>query len=235
MEKIKSIRLYDQVADMIKKMILSGKYHKGDLLPTEKKLIELTGVSRITVREALRILKEVGIIERVKGKGSIVLLDAYDLIENTKDNPHYRKYRNNFDMAINSKLLIEPEVAKKACLLATEEDIEILDKLTSSTDLHENILSKQLNDFHYQVATILKNDLILKFYEEIDELSSDEFPSALIPPGKQESIIKTLNEQHRKIFEAIKSKNQEFAYFYMKEHILYTKGLYENYFNEYYN
>lgn len=61
-------KLYEQVVERIKDMIVRGIYKKGDLLPSEKELIEMTGVSRITVREALRLLNEAGVIETRRGK-----------------------------------------------------------------------------------------------------------------------------------------------------------------------
>ena len=71
-EKISGVTiLYEQVARMILNSIADGIYRKGDMLPSEKDLIEMTGVSRITVREALKKLAEMGIIETRKGKGSL--------------------------------------------------------------------------------------------------------------------------------------------------------------------
>ena len=49
-------KLYEQVVERINTMIAQGIYQKGDLLPSEKELMEMMGVSRITVREALRLL-----------------------------------------------------------------------------------------------------------------------------------------------------------------------------------
>ena len=72
-------KLYEQVVEQIKNMIVQGIYKKGDLLPSEKELIEMTGVSRITVREALRLLNEAGVIETHKGKGSLWWLTAVNL------------------------------------------------------------------------------------------------------------------------------------------------------------
>jgi len=73
-------KLYEQVVEQIKNMIVQGIYKKGDLLPSEKELIEMTGVSRITVREALRLLNEAGVIETHKGKGSFVVVDGSELV-----------------------------------------------------------------------------------------------------------------------------------------------------------
>ena len=55
---IQKTTLYEQVARSLLSQIESGVYHKGDMLPCESKLIEQTGVSRVTVREALRRLAD---------------------------------------------------------------------------------------------------------------------------------------------------------------------------------
>ena len=55
MNKLSNKPLYDQVFDQIKDMIRSGTYRTGDQLPSEKELMERMGVSRVTVRQALRL------------------------------------------------------------------------------------------------------------------------------------------------------------------------------------
>ena len=74
------VKLYTQVLEQVKSMIAQGVYKKGDLLPSEKELIEMMGVSRITVRKALQILSEAGVIETRKGKGSFVAQQTLELV-----------------------------------------------------------------------------------------------------------------------------------------------------------
>ena len=81
MNKLSNKPLYDQVFDQIKDMIRSGTYCAGDQLPSEKELMERMGVSRVTVRQALRLLADAGIIETRKGKGSIVSVDWKNLLD----------------------------------------------------------------------------------------------------------------------------------------------------------
>ena len=82
MEKISAgKRLYEQVVERVRGMIEQGIYKKGDLLPSEKELMEMMGVSRITVREAMRLLSEAGVIHTIKGKGSFVLMDPKELLD----------------------------------------------------------------------------------------------------------------------------------------------------------
>ena len=83
------VKLYTQVLEQVKSMIAQGVYQKGDLLPSEKELIEMMGVSRITVRKALQILSEAGVIETRKGKGSFVAVDASELAPASMDLKKY--------------------------------------------------------------------------------------------------------------------------------------------------
>ena len=55
-QRVSGTKLYEEVIRQIKDMIARGEYKQGDRLPSEKELVEMLGVSRITVREALRIL-----------------------------------------------------------------------------------------------------------------------------------------------------------------------------------
>src|SRR5690554_4914110 len=56
----------DIAADQIKRLIVTGKYNSGDRLPTEMELSEMFGVGRTTIREALKALSAIGLIERHK-------------------------------------------------------------------------------------------------------------------------------------------------------------------------
>ena len=96
------VKLYTQVLEQVKSMIAQGVYKKGDLLPSEKELIEMMGVSRITVRKALQILGEAGVIETRKGKGSFVAVDASELAPASMD---LKKYCESFVQATQARLL----------------------------------------------------------------------------------------------------------------------------------
>jgi GntR family transcriptional regulator len=64
--------LHFQISTLIKDGIATGRYHPGDQLPTEEALGELHGVSRVTVRRALKSLEQQGLIERTAGRGTFV-------------------------------------------------------------------------------------------------------------------------------------------------------------------
>ena len=103
MNKLSNKPLYDQVFDQIKDMIRSGTYCAGDQLPSEKELMERMGVSRVTVRQALRLLADAGIIETRKGKGSIVSVDWKNLLDPGELKDQAEKYWRQFELSTKAR------------------------------------------------------------------------------------------------------------------------------------
>lgn len=66
------VPLYRQIADLIMSMIKSGEYAPGDQLPSESRLSQEYGVSRLTARSAYRYLREQGAVVTAQGRGSFV-------------------------------------------------------------------------------------------------------------------------------------------------------------------
>lgn len=71
--------LYQQLADSLRDKIYEGKYAFGDKLPSERSLAEKFGISHLTVRKALAILEEEGMLLRVQGKGTFVQAQKYSI------------------------------------------------------------------------------------------------------------------------------------------------------------
>lgn len=71
--------LYQQLADSLRDKIYEGKYAFGDKLPSERALAESFGISHLTVRKALAILEEEGLLLRVQGKGTFVRAQKYSV------------------------------------------------------------------------------------------------------------------------------------------------------------
>ncbi|RIX68935.1 winged helix-turn-helix domain-containing protein, partial [Acidovorax cavernicola] len=79
-KRIRSVPAYKVVADEIERLIVSGELRSGDPLPTEIELSESFGVNRSTVREAIRLIEQEGMLERREGRRLFVCLPGlYDL------------------------------------------------------------------------------------------------------------------------------------------------------------
>lgn len=234
--RVKSALLYEQVAQQIESIIFRGEYKKGDLLPSEREIIDMTGVSRITVREALRHLAEVGIIETRKGKGSVVMVSAEELVQMTANKDKYQRHRQDFESSTNTRILIEPEIARQVAENATEEDIGHIAACLRAERKHAPDTQgvERLESFHRSIVVALNNPILLDLFDDLTALEAIHQPPLFNPPSKQVSVASRLNEHHKHIFEAIRDHNGEFAYFYMKEHMLFLKASYQDYFDHYF-
>lgn len=222
---VKKPKLYEQVVEQIKALIIQGVYKKGELLPSEKELMEMAGVSRITVREALRILNEAGVIETHKGKGSFVIVEKEDLVW---DNQSMKSYTEQFLNSTNARILLEPAIAREVASAATEEELAAIEKKIRRDDLEDGA-------FHRAIIAAVHNPVLLHWFDELTDMESEPYIRGLVPPARQKNMSVKIAEQHQKICSALKARNGEFAYFYMKEHLIFIRDVYEEYFEVFYD
>ncbi len=221
---VEKAKLYEQVVEQIRSLIIQGIYKKGDLLPSEKELIEMTGVSRITVREALRLLSEAGVIETHKGKGSFVMVDGSEL---TDENDARDNYREMFFHSTNARILLEPAVVRELAVTATDEELEEIASLVNAKGLEDG-------EFHRKIIEATHNPLLLQWFDQLNALEIAPSISWLVPPVRQKSVAAKIAEQHQNVCEALRKRDGEFAYFYMKDHLRYIREIYEEYFHVFY-
>lgn len=218
--------LYEQILEQLQSQIMSGYYKKGDKLPSENELIDSTGVSRITVRKALAILAERGLIRTSKGHGSEVIFSYEDIEGDHELAKAAAKYRELFEASTQIRIMMEPAIAKLVAETASDADIAWLNSTLEDPQVQAN----ELDIFHQAIADTLHNKLLSEQLNQLLLLESHKGPLEDTIPENQEVIHKDLKGQHKRIMKAIMERNGEFAYFYMKEHILYISNLYKSYF-----
>src|SRR5450759_3752812 len=120
---VKTSRLYEQIVQQVEDSILKGQLKPGDQLPAERDLAQRFGVSRTAVREAVKTLREKGLVEAYSGRGTFITdgtsqaaRQSFDLmvkIGQQEGSPHLAELR----------LILEPGIAALAAVRAKEEDI----------------------------------------------------------------------------------------------------------------
>ena len=218
--------LYEQVVKELESRIMTGVYRKGELLPSEKELIDEMGVSRITVRKALRILADAGMISTSQGLGSVVLFDIASLKGSSTLAEYAREYVQSFRSVAQIRTLLEPEIARMVALHATTEQIDQLRECLASEDTD----SVQKETFHRKLVELLGNETLLQIYDDLIRVESSRAPEGIISPERQSDIAVRLDRQHEQILRAIERHDGEFAYFYMKEHTLFINEIFETHF-----
>lgn len=220
MEPIKRSRLSEQVLDRIKEVIKDGTYKAGDQLPNERDLAEQLEVSRASVREALRTLGNMGLIESRVGVGGGTYVKELT-VERIMD--PFTEMLGNGDRIIlemiDFRLVIETEYARIAAKCRTDED---LIKINNSLDLMEEEINRGEiglqgdNDFHEAVAMATHNTVFLKMLKVSKSLLSKTRETTLSIEGQPKLSV----DDHRSIYKAVREQDPDKAAERMKEHLM---------------
>ena len=222
--------LYEQLVNKIESQIADGILQQGDKLPSENALAKENNISRVTVRQALKLLSEMGLIETRKGIGSFVAVSADPNGISAKVNSFLQKFEDNFKQAIQIKILIEPAIAKNAAQKADPKDVERMAEIwqemsTANTKKHYNKLCIL---FHLALVATAKNPLLSEIYQKLEQMEHMYLRDLLLPAEKSKKLRIVDIEQHGKILHAIQDHNAELAYLYCFEHLQYFYNYYED-------
>ena len=218
-EKIQKTPLHEIVVKQIVESISLGLYRKGDRLPSENNLCALYGVSRITMRKALKQLVTLGFIETRQGQGSTVIVSSDDPRISARSASSGRDIRYDFQQVMQARLLLEPALAAMLAQTASEAVLQGLKgKFRGEASGGEDSSPASPEAFHLAIAEAFGNFLA--------QLPAPEnaAPSNLASSGKRIEWQEEACHQHQKILNAILSRQPDMAYLYMKEHLLCLGG-----------
>ena len=158
----KNKRLSDDVAETIMSMIkVEKKYNPGDKLPNELQLSEELGVSRITLREAIRILVARNVLEIKRGKGTFIREDyTPKMVAGLEDTASAKV---DIDDLYEMRLIFEPEIAYYATIRASDRELERIFAIGKEI---EELLLKGIDYthkemmFHCSIANATHNEFI---------------------------------------------------------------------------
>jgi len=218
-KKIKKSYLYEVVADQVEKMIIEKKLVIGEKLLPEITMAEEFGISRNILREALKILKERGLIELRSGDGAYAAEPEIGILKDM-----LKRFLSFENITVKNLFEFRQAIEIAACGLAAEnhtnEDIEImkniLKEMEAAYEDHKAWCSFEL-DFHLAVAKASGNPLFFAFLSSISQLLFDSFykgHQSQKKEGMEEGI-----KGHRKIINAIRSKNKKDAEIVMSNYL----------------
>lgn len=204
--------IVQQIKDQIKKGILKP----GEKLPSERKLADLLGLSRASVREAIQALAFSGYLEVIQGKGTYVLemSTKYDEIVN-----FFSEFSNySLDYLMEARIMLEGEFARLAALNASQEEIDLIEKIFKEIESSKDLNSFVVKDleFHLTIAKATHNPFMNGLMKIIGEMLYKE--TRKIIKISKDTRINTI-ETTRNLVQAIKKRNSEQAKELMSEHI----------------
>jgi GntR family transcriptional repressor for pyruvate dehydrogenase complex len=223
-------KAYEQVADQLRELIMAGELEQGERLPNEALLASEFGVSRATIREALRALAAQNLIRTVKGGGggSYVTVPSVDHISDfvhANLNLLSDSRSVSLDELLEARELLEVPAARLAAIRKRDGDLDALrsaipeepEGLDTTTQFTHNA------DFHTAVIRMCDNALLGIAAQPIFTL----LQTSLARSSLGRSFHRAINAHHRAIVEAIEAGDPDGAEREMRDHLVYLRPYYE--------
>ncbi|WP_197379322.1 FadR/GntR family transcriptional regulator [Mycolicibacterium mengxianglii] len=219
------MRTHEQVVAEIENRLISGTLKAGDRLPPERQFAEALGVSRGAVREALRILEAIGVVEAGTGSGptsgSMIVKDSIAGMAMVL-RIHLQLASFTQDDLVEVRLLIEKLAARKAATTATEDDIAELRSLVEDMrGVHTTATYNDLDSaFHVRIVRASGNGLAAVLMAALREALRLAMVTAFSGLEDPVATMKSLTEEHQAIVDAIAAGEESKAAELTESHIL---------------
>jgi GntR family transcriptional repressor for pyruvate dehydrogenase complex len=215
---VQTSRLYEQIVRQIEDSILKGDLKEGEQLPPERDLALQFGVSRTAVREAVKTLREKGLVEAYPGRGTFITNGTSHSFKHTLDRMMRGGPCEGTANLTEVREILEPEIAALAAQRADEEmvsamreAIAVMDKSRSDA---EAFIEGDL-DFHLALAEAAANPLILSLIDSIVGLLREQRMRTYFVQGGPERG----QYHHKRILEAIEHRDPQGAREAMRAHL----------------
>ena len=219
---VRAGRVSRDIVEQVKTLLFSARLGPGDRLPSEKELAEQFRVSRITVRDALRVLESQGLIEiRVgAGGGTFVAEPDADLVSEWLTNM-LRLRKTSVRELVEARQIVESNIVTLAAERATAEDFakmqNAIDRARAGNSANDPHFTSYSVEFHVALAQAAKNQVLLFtvnsfrsiFYEVLEKLIPDD------------QMAQRAVADHQKILDAVAAHDAERAAQLMREHLSY--------------
>lgn len=227
-KKIKSKKLYEQVAEAIEQRMVDKKLLPGDRLDSVEQLAKSFDVGRSAIREALTSLQAKGLIEIRHGEGTFVRhVSTGDIAIQMPPSSLFNQ--KDMEELFEARELLELGVIEKAAkhrsqgqLLALQEAIHMMER--SLTDHSASSEADFL--FHMTIAEAAGNRLLVKMLGHISKPLADQIHQTRRLLAKTEPLLlERLHEEHIAIYEAIERQDEQAAKEAMSRHLATVKEL----------
>jgi GntR family transcriptional regulator, transcriptional repressor for pyruvate dehydrogenase complex len=213
-------RISEVIVEQIRQLMRAGELRPGDRLPAERELCENFGVSRVTVREALRMLESSGLVEiRVGARGgAFVTAPTSDRVGDGLADLLSLSVINAGDVT-EVRLILELGIVPLVCERATSEDLDALDEICARSQLalRNGDYSMDLSaEFHARVAQATRNPAVSMLVESFRGpiLMSLEQAKATAP-----EMGELGTQEHLLFIEAVRARDPEAAAAIMRRHL----------------
>jgi GntR family transcriptional repressor for pyruvate dehydrogenase complex len=215
---VQTSRLYEQIVQQIEDSILNGAMKAGDQLPAERDLAQQFGVSRTAVREAVKALREKGLVEAYPGRGTFITNGTSQAIRQSLDLMIKIGQPDGSLHLAEIREILEPEIAALAATRIEEQHLSMMREaygvMVSAMKDPDAYIEADL-DFHLALAEAAANPLILSLLDSIVGLLREQRMRIFhVDGGPERGQL-----HHIKILEAVESQDAEKARAAMRAHL----------------
>ena len=211
-------RLYEQIIEQIRTLVVEGTLQPGDKLPPERELAEQFCVSRTAVREAVKSLREKGLVEIQPGRGTFITNSTTEVMRDSLDFIFKVGLINGVAHLNEVRTLLEPGIAALAAERISETELQTLEQAVEAMDaaMHDaDIFAEADLEFHLTLARASQNPLIPILIDPIvDQLREHRKRIFLVAGGPQRGQY-----HHRRILAAVQKRDPAAAREAMCDHM----------------
>lgn len=211
-------RRYELVSDEIQRFIVENHYKEGDVLPTERRLTELLGVSRTVVRESFKILAQKGLLDIRPGRGAFVTKPSTGIIGDLLSLHLSFTAGDSLDQLVEIRRTLEVEIVGLAARRRTKAELKKLEEnvRTMIEFRHDNARCNQADlEFHLNLAAATQNELFGILLEPVRGLLYQAMTQVYHVARATEEAIR----HHQEILECVRAADEQKARAAMRSHL----------------
>ncbi|MGA6162873.1 FadR/GntR family transcriptional regulator [Amycolatopsis magusensis] len=215
-EPVAPVRAYERVVEQVEQAVFSGRLKAGERLPSERELMTQFGVSRSTVREALRVLQAGGMIRSKPGDPR-----GPEILPASPVNLHKSMHRLaraetlSLTELLQFRMLLEGSAYLLAARLRTDEQLAELETamaaMTVAAEAGYEEFSRADIAFHEIIARATQNTLIVVCGEVVRGIVLDLIEDKLSHADDRSALMSAWLAHHREVFDAVRVRDGELA------------------------
>ena len=215
--QVRKTKVYHEIVDQIRELISAGRIKPGDRLPPERELAELFKASRNSVRDAIRVLEQMGLIESRQGDGTYVrsvspeeLAEPLALL--------LLQSRTQMRELWEVRRVLEPALAEFAASRITDEELDELEAILEAQRRKVEagfIPLEEDTAFHYGIAEAARNTVMLRALDTLVDLLRQSRERSLQQHDRPAYSL----AGHRRILAALHRRDPEGARAEMLRHL----------------
>ncbi|MGE4440589.1 MAG: FadR/GntR family transcriptional regulator [Desulfomicrobium sp.] len=216
-------RIYEEITTRLQTLVHSDDLKPGDRLPPERQLAIMFGVSRNSVREAIKSLEQHGMLISRPGAGTYIAANNRGNLASALEDALARE-RHRLDDIFELRLLLEPQIAHLAAQRISQPELE---ELRGLVEKYENNLTDGLpvffldQAFHDAIAAATKNQSLMTLMEQMHDLLDEIRDDALQSPARSANSL----HDHKQILSALSEHDPDGAREAMTEHLTHTREI----------